>query len=1145
MRASRFVCLLGAALVSALPAFSQTNFQYQPYTTPSNNGVALAAPFSHLADFNGDGYADVLAVSTSTCTGSTCNATSSLYLYMNDGSGNLKPPVKLAATPMGGSFLDVEQQVVVSDFNGDGKLDIAVLGNGSITMLYGKGDGTFQAPVTINLPETGSDAYNSLVEADFDVNNTQDLAALTYGGNLVMLFNNGKGSFTEKTVPIDTTAAGAQTTSLTVGDFNADGRPDIAWVEQNSASGSTDYIESALNTGTGVFSAKHPAGGLEGSSYNLAYVTSADLDLDGKSDLIAWTTQIIEDCCSSMPVMLYYSNGNNTFTSSTLTSASGVNSVGVTDINGDGNRDILLAENTGVAVFTGNGNRTFTSQGTYSSLPGGALQLGFGFFSGSDAMGFAAPNSQSDSGIPNDFYVVQNDNPQGLCAYPTHPGVSFCGGSKTGNETEVKGSGRAAVEPVRRMELWVGGKKVYQVLSDEFDARLNIAPGEVVTAEVVGANGATVGAGATYDGCYAPSSPGVNVCSPTQGETASSPVTFQAAATGAGGSVNHLELWIDGTKIGNYSGSTMNASVNEAAGSHTATVIEVDSEGNYIKSTPVTYSVGTSGGGSGCTAPSSPGVNVCSPGNGSEVSSPVTFEAAGTGASGSVNHLELWIDGAKIGNYSGSTMDAQLTEPSGSHSAQVVEVDSAGNYVKSAPVTYTVGGGNVPCSGPSSPGVNVCSPAAGSTVTSPVTFEAAGTAASGSVNHLELWIDGNKIGNYGGSTMDAQVSEPAGSHSATIIEVDSQGNYVKSNPVTYTVGSGSSGYVAYVFNATQPLNGGEGNTPTLQEIGVESNGNEVYGQVIDVPNFAEYGIAANASYVFLPDGKSDIYAYTIGASGELAQGATTNTGAEGAQGPVFLDAGQQTLYSWAQTSTPKIVSWSIGANGALTMVNAVSVDTSQPTIPQVPFTTNDARAYFSDCPGRSSVYFAGFNRASNGALTEFNPNPNLPAAPSGTGYCPVGAAIPDNSHVVIALMDLNNSNYGFMATQFAVYTIAANGTLSTTNTSATMPTLGSMPNAYTFDPTRTWLAVGDTSGVDLFRFANGVLTHTGSLALSGGVAQVNWDASGHLFLVGQPCCGGTAVYTVTSSGSLTPASDNGTWTSGLSPGILQTVLSLE
>jgi hypothetical protein len=98
---------------------------------------------------------------------------------------------------------------------------------------------------------------------------------------------------------------------------------------------------------------------------------------------------------------------------------------------------------------------------------------------------------------------------------------------------------------------------------------------------------------------------------------------------------------------------------------------------------------------------------------------------------------------------------------------------------------------------------------------------------------------------------------------------------------------------------------------------------------------------------------------------------------------------------------------------------------------------------------------------------------------------------------------------------------------------------------YAFDSTHTWLAMGDGNGLDLFKYSNGVLTHTDSLSLSGGVQQVNWDASGHLFLVGQSCCGGTAVYTVTSAGQLTPAPDNGTWASGLNPYILQTVVSAQ
>ncbi len=163
---------------------------------------------------------------------------------------------------------------------------------------------------------------------------------------------------------------------------------------------------------------------------------------------------------------------------------------------------------------------------------------------------------------------------------------------------------------------------------------------------------ATVTVTSSSGSCTAPSSPGAILCTPAAGSTVSSPVQFTGAGSGASGSVNHLELWIDGTKIGNYPGNTMTASVPLANGSHTATLVEVDSSSNFIKSTPDTFTVGSGGGGGGCNPPSSPGAILCAPAADSTVSSPVAFTGAGTGASGSVNHLELWIDGTKIGNYS-------------------------------------------------------------------------------------------------------------------------------------------------------------------------------------------------------------------------------------------------------------------------------------------------------------------------------------------------------------------------------------------------------------------------------------------------------------------------------------------------------------
>jgi len=304
------------------------------------------------------------------------------------------------------------------------------------------------------------------------------------------------------------------------------------------------------------------------------------------------------------------------------------------------------------------------------------------------------------------------------------------------------------------------------------------------------------------DGANAPSMSeffpaGVNVSSPTQGETTPSPVNVVASGTGASGTVSRLELWIDGQKIGNYPGAAMNATVTVANGTHSLTVVEVDSTGAYFKSTPVNFTVaqGMAGGSANCAAPGSPGANICSPSVGQTVTSPARFIAAGAGASGEVSLLELWVDGTKIGNYPGAGMNASVTLSVGPHAATVVEVDSQMHYVKSSPVNFTVAqsGGTGLCPAPGSAGAVLCAPVAGAAVSSPVQFAGVGTGASGSVNHLELWIDGNKIGNYAGNAMATQVPLAGGTHAATLVEVDSQARYVKSSPLNFTVNNCSPG----------------------------------------------------------------------------------------------------------------------------------------------------------------------------------------------------------------------------------------------------------------------------------------------------------------------------------------------------------------
>jgi hypothetical protein len=103
----------------------------------------------------------------------------------------------------------------------------------------------------------------------------------------------------------------------------------------------------------------------------------------------------------------------------------------------------------------------------------------------------------------------------------------------------------------------------------------------------------------TPSSCSAPSAPGVHVCSPTASQAIVSggtsakttPVRFTASGKAATGKVHHMELWINGKKKGDFFTSQMNTTLNLGVGSYSATFVEGESNGKYIKSTPVKFSV--------------------------------------------------------------------------------------------------------------------------------------------------------------------------------------------------------------------------------------------------------------------------------------------------------------------------------------------------------------------------------------------------------------------------------------------------------------------------------------------------------------------------------------------------------------------------
>ena len=96
---------------------------------------------------------------------------------------------------------------------------------------------------------------------------------------------------------------------------------------------------------------------------------------------------------------------------------------------------------------------------------------------------------------------------------------------------------------------------------------------------------------------------------------------------------------------------------------------------NRLQKTTFSFAVGAAG---TCSAPSSPGVHVCKPANGSTVSSPVQVQATAT-ITGTLARMELWVDGVKkYTETSSKTLSTSISLAAGSHRFSIFAVNTAG-----------------------------------------------------------------------------------------------------------------------------------------------------------------------------------------------------------------------------------------------------------------------------------------------------------------------------------------------------------------------------------------------------------------------------------------------------------------------------------
>jgi hypothetical protein len=263
--------------------------------------------------------------------------------------------------------------VAVADVNGDKKLDIVVAGgkfqHGTVTVLIGNGDGTFQPETRYNLPAQAS----SLAVGDFDGDGAPDIAVgYWYSGNsgIAILLNKGNGTFG----PPKTYDPGARPQDMKVGDFNNDGKLDLVYAVGYSVA----YL--VLGNGNGSFQQPIQV------TLNNVYVASlavGDFNRDGNLDVVFAGVDSFSD--GTVDVVL--GNGDATFQAGVTYPAGGLGStsVVVADLNGDGKLDFAVAnESDDVGIFFGRGDGTFKPQVTYRTAsvpvrtPGALAAIGFG-----------------------------------------------------------------------------------------------------------------------------------------------------------------------------------------------------------------------------------------------------------------------------------------------------------------------------------------------------------------------------------------------------------------------------------------------------------------------------------------------------------------------------------------------------------------------------------------------------------------------------------------------------------------------------------------------------------------------------------------------------------------------------------------------
>jgi hypothetical protein len=557
-------------LAASSVAWAQDSFMLAFY--PSGAGADIV----RRGDFNNDGIPDII---TGNNGGGSGNGVS---VNLGKGDGRFQPPINSGAGI--GTF-----DMAIGDFNRDGKLDVALAGYGSsnqglLNILLGNGDGSFRLVSSIPL----SSIPESVTTADFDNDGKLDLAV---GMDKVYFYKGaGDGTFTSA----GSVAVGTQNfvPGVRVGDFDADGKPDIS-----ASDGLNLYV--MWNTGNFTFNTVL----IKSTKFGIG-ATPVDVNQDHFTDLLLtyYTCEVGKDIasanCTNWAVLL--GGPGKTFKRLPVrnldTQYQGLWGATAVDVNGDGINDIVgLSNFFQLLVWLGN------SDGTWQETPlmfqvgseTSASDLAASDFDRDGKIDFAitAPGQSNTVGLA----VFLNATPRATCnASLASPSVTVCEPQNlaySNSPVQWIADSRDSRHPVTDMQIYVDGTLTVNSPSNSINQSLplSLGPHFVVTKawDESGANfesdrNITIYSGSPGETCPAAQS-SLNLCLPTQNQNTSTSLHVFANSSSPA-QITAVQVYIDGKLIYNdTTGSTyVDTAFTVTKGPHSVVVKAFDAQGDIF-----------------------------------------------------------------------------------------------------------------------------------------------------------------------------------------------------------------------------------------------------------------------------------------------------------------------------------------------------------------------------------------------------------------------------------------------------------------------------------------------------------------------------------------------------------------------------------